>query len=370
MQDPDLPTNRRILIVAGDPAIHDDYRRALAPADPGFQLSFAFDGPEALGLAQAARSTRRPFSVAFADSLETMVLLREADPELQVVIWTMRGAEVLDLAHALADKWQLGCALEVEVRRREQAEARLRHAQRLEALGRLAGGIAHEINNPLSFVLANLSFIREVVREVEAPVDLHEDLVKAAADAFNGADRIRRIVRDVRAFTRAESACLQPVNLRKVAERAAELARPVAGGRATVALQIPGDLAVMGAEEALVQVLYNLLANAVQAMPDGKVDGRIQLSARPGPGGHVQVEVADNGSGIRPEHMPRLFEPFFTTRGAGQGTGLGLCICQGLVQKMGGRLAVESDVGVGTTFAITLRPAPEAADSARQGAAA
>ncbi len=427
----DTSTNRRILIVDDNPAIHEDFRKVLAKPrgsaridelesslfgevtpDEGasFDLVDAAQGDEALELARHALKNDAPFAVAFVDirmppgidGVETALRLWEVDPRLQVVIcsaysdysWDqMRDklgvrqqllilkkpfdpVEVLQLAHALTEKWSLlvasqrtmheleaavasrTSALEATHQRLLETESRLRHAQKLEALGRLAGGIAHEINNPLAFITSNLAFISEVVAELEAPVPISSDLNQATREAQAGADRIRRIVRDVKIFSQAEGAPIGQVDLAKVVRRALELVKPEMEGRSPVLVELGGVGEVLAIEEGLVQVLYNLLTNAAAALPPAPGGSTtIALTASLDGPGRVAIEVRDTGSGIRPEDLPRIFDPFFSTKEVGSGTGLGLCICHGIVTKLGGEISVRSTVGSGSTFRVVL-PAP------------
>ncbi len=432
----ELAVNRRILITDDNPAIHEDFRKVLAaaespqvldtlesslfgetsaaPKDPGFDLTSAHQGQEAVDRCREALEAGRPFAVAFLDirmppgidGVETALKLWDVDPRLQVVIcsaysdysWEdMRqklGArqqmlilkkpfdpvEVLQLAHALTEKWALLLAsrrtlkeleaavasrtlsLETthrqlldEIARREEVEARLHHSQRLEALGRLAGGIAHEINNPLAFITSNLHFICDVVAELETPIPGSADLAQATQDAITGAERIRRIVRDVKIFSQAEAAPISEVPLAAAVRRSIERATPELKGRASVQVDLGGVGAVMGSEEGLVQVLYNLVANAARALPGGaESTNRLTVAASLAPDGRTVIEVKDNGAGISPEHLPRVFDPFFTTRDVGSGTGLGLCICHGIITKLGGEISVTSVLGSGSVFRVVL----------------
>ncbi len=191
--------------------------------------------------------------------------------------------EVLQLAHALTDKWDLLLAshrnlealefavqartadLESTHRRLEDTERRLLHSQKIQALGRLAGGIAHEINNPLAYILSNLHFISDVVRELETPIELAKELIQASSAALEGADRIARIVRDVKVYDQTGSAPTRDIDLAAVIARSVAAVTHPATGRGTVSVDLGAPRSAFTSEEGLAQVLTNLLTNAVQA---------------------------------------------------------------------------------------------------------
>ena len=444
-----MHSNRRILVVDDNTAIHEDFGKVLAgkkgraeldeleaslfgtarsavdESRDGFELTFARQGRDAVKLIEVAAASGRPFAMAFVDirmppgwdGVETTSRIWQVDPSVQVVIcsaysdysWEQMteklgtshqllilkkpfdAVEALQLAHALTEKWELlrasrravadleaavemrtktleatNLSLVDQVRRREETEAMLVRAQKLEALGRIAGGIAHEINNPLSVVLSNLRFVDRFVRELESTRPIPADLAEAAGEALFCAERIRRIVRDVKSFARAEAAAITRVDARTVIERAVSLARSEVTGFVKVLIDIRGSGTALGREEALVQVVYNLLSNATAATA-GNEDARIEISiddCRE----QVAIEVKDNGAGISAENMKRIFEPFFTTKAAGEGTGLGLSICHGIVTSQGGEISVASTEGGGSTFRVTLPRASTLAASEMRGA--
>jgi signal transduction histidine kinase len=289
----------------------------------------------------------------------------------------LEALEVRQLAHALWEKWELlgrgrrqveelaavHERLRREVEAREQLEARLAQAQRLESLGRMASGLAHELNNPLSVVVASLGLLRsEFEAKAAGAQGLMEDpreLKEVCVDALTGAERIRRLIHDMRLFSHLYGQQKEPVDVREALEQVLE---GLGGLREEVRVEldfqeVPPVLAsVVGLE----QVFQRLVLNALQAV-EGKPGGGgwVRLSTRGGEGGQVEVEVRDNGVGISPEHQQRLFEPFFTTRPPGSGTGLGLFICRGLVRALGGDITVESRPGEGATFRVLLPRAPQ-----------
>jgi len=245
---------------------------------------------------------------------------------------------------------------------RKQMQARLLLADRLASVGTLAAGVAHEINNPLAFVLSNLGFLEEecqLLRD-ELPRERLGEMEDVLRETKQGAERVRHIVRDLRTLSRDEGEQLSDVDVRAVIESSLGLVRNELRHRARLVKDFEPVPMVRASEGRLGQVLLNLLINAAHAVPDGKPgqnEVRVRLRAI---AGRVVIEVMDTGCGIAPEVRDRIFDPFFTTKPVGMGTGLGLSICHGIVTGMGGDITVESEVGRGSTFRITL-PIPRAA---------
>ncbi|MBI2391647.1 MAG: PAS domain S-box protein [Deltaproteobacteria bacterium] len=241
-----------------------------------------------------------------------------------------------------------------DVTERRRVEASLAQADRMASIGTLAAGVAHEINNPLAYVIANLDVME---RKLGAPDELHALL----RDAREGCERVRSIVRDLRTFSRAESDKAAPVDVRRVVDVAINMAQVEIRHRARLIREDDDVPAVMGDETRLGQVVLNLLLNAAQAIPEDSTSHTIRVGTRKR-GGRVEIFVSDDGEGIPNEVLGRLFEPFFTTKPAGIGTGLGLSICRGIVQAHSG--SIETEVGRGSTFYVLL-PAIEAPRAAR-----
>jgi len=256
-----------------------------------------------------------------------------------------------------------------DVTERRRMLARLQIADRMASIGTLAAGVAHEINNPLAYVLGNVDFSLQQLEalgaspEARAPDDVREAVracIGALRDAESGTLRMRDIVRDVMLFSRAEEDVRKPVDLGHALRAALSLADNEIRHRARVALHVDDVPPVQANESRLSQVFLNLLVNAAQAIPEGHADrNEIAVTVRRREAG-VVVEVRDTGSGILPEHRPRLFDPFFTTKPVGIGTGLGLAICHGIVTALGGEIEVESEVGKGSTFRVVLPASAEA----------
>ncbi len=245
-----------------------------------------------------------------------------------------------------------------DVSRQRWMEAQLRLSDRMASIGALAAGVAHEINNPLSYIASNVRFALDGTQSGEV---VTAEVAEALEEALQGAARVREIVRDLRMLARAEESSDQACDLEGVARTVANMVRHQLRDRATLEVAVPAGLAVAGSAGRVGQVLLNLLINAAQAIEPGQPGRhRVALRARAGCEGRVEVEVEDSGHGIDPAHLPRVFDPFFTTKPAGVGTGLGLSICQGIVASLGGAIQVESEPGRGTTFRLVLpaRPGP------------
>jgi two-component system NtrC family sensor kinase len=226
-------------------------------------------------------------------------------------------------------------------------------AEKLAAVGRLAAGVVHEINNPLATISACAEALESRVNEgafegSEALEDLREYLGLIRSEAF----RCKSITMGLLDFSRTRSGGRTPVDLDHVVDSAARLlSHQKHGEQVSFEIQTAGDLpSVSGDPGQLQQVIIALATNAVDAMPQG---GQLTITTRRN-GDTVQVEVSDTGLGIAPENVPKIFEPFFTTKEVGKGTGLGLAVCYGILTEHGGSLDVQSTIGVGTTFTISL----------------
>jgi PAS domain S-box-containing protein len=248
----------------------------------------------------------------------------------------------------------VGVAREITEQRRVQAQ--LVVSDRLASVGMLAAGVAHEVNNPLTAVVANIDLaIRDLRSMTSQGATELNDVVDELEDARASAERIREIARDLRLFSRAEEEKRGPVDLHRVLESSLRMAWNEIRHRARLVKEYRDRPIVDGNESRLGQVFLNLIMNAVQAIPLGHVDQHeIRVTTRFDTFGWAEVEIKDSGSGMPPEVLKRLFTPFFTTKPAGVGTGLGLSICQRIVSAHGGEIRVESTVDVGTSFTIRL----------------
>ncbi len=248
-----------------------------------------------------------------------------------------------------------------DVTDRKRLEAQLMLADRMASVGTLAAGVAHEINNPLAFVLANVEF---ALAELRAAAVEPLEVLRALGEARDGGLRVREIVRDLKAFSRADAEGSERIDLRRVLQSALGLAQNEIRHRARLEVDVGDIPCVMGSEHRLGQVFLNLLINAAQSIPEGRAtDNEIRATTATAPDGRALVVISDTGGGISPEVLPRIFDPFFTTKPVGVGTGLGLSICHGIVSGLGGEILVESTVGRGTTFKVLLDAAPPRAEA-------
>ena len=284
---------------------------------------------------------------------------------------TRGGGEVLQVellvraVHWDGEDLTLGIARDLTERRRLQA--RLVDADALAAVGTLAAGIAHEINNPLAYVMLNLEYMmRELPRQREEP-ELASRLDARLTDAEHGAWRVGAIVRDLHSFAMREAASSELVDVRVVVERALQMTRQHIDPRAQLVARLDeASLLVRGDPGQLEQVFVNLLVNAAQAIGTGARDRNTVTVSIEREGDQVLVSVGDSGAGIAQDRLGRVFEPFFTTKPAGIGTGLGLSVCHRIVSDLGGKVSVDSEVGRGTTFRVSLPYAGEGEGAPRR----
>jgi len=239
---------------------------------------------------------------------------------------------------------------------RKQIQARLVVADRLASVGTLAAGVAHEINNPLAFVISNLSFLTEELHAITTllPPGRLDELEEVLEETNEGVNRVRLIVQDLKTFSRGDEELPTAVDLRRVIDSALALARGELRHRATVIKDVSDVPLVEGSEARFGQVVLNLLINAAHAISAGQPDKneiRVVLRAE---SDHAILEVRDTGCGMAPEVLSRIFDPFFTTKPVGVGTGLGLSICHGIITGFGGEITAHSEMGKGSTFRISL----------------
>ena len=233
---------------------------------------------------------------------------------------------------------------------RSRLEQRLAAADRLASLGLLAAGVAHEVNNPLAYLLNNI----EIAKKQLTHFGPDADVARNALDiALEGVDRIRFIVRELLLLARMETTPLTSTDLGGAVESTLALARIEIGRTARLVLNIQPVAPVRGSVPRIAQIVLNLVLNALEAMRSREV-GRNELTVRVTHAGdaHALLEVSDTGIGVDPADEPRLFDPFFSTKPEGSGTGLGLAITQRLVAELGGEISFTSTLGRGTTFRV------------------
>jgi PAS domain S-box-containing protein len=328
--------------------------------NPALLRILGYDGPhELLGrpvLDVLHPDERREFG-------EEWVSLKDTDQPIREARFLRKdGRPVLAEVEARAIHFDGGDAIIVlgrDITERKQLQQRLAQADRMASVGTLAAGIAHEINNPLAYVLASLDLTKRKLEMLKnGRVELEATLTQVGAAVTNareGAERVSTIVRDLRTFSRADPNRRVPVDVEGVMDSAANMAWNEIGKRARLVKDYGGVSAVWGDEARLGQVFLNLLINAAHAIPEGDpTHHEIRVTTRDLSGEKVIVEVHDTGSGIQPEMIERIFEPFVTTKPIGEGTGLGLSICHGIVTSLGGEISVVSEMGRGSLFRVIL----------------
>ncbi|HXX68797.1 MAG TPA: response regulator [Polyangiaceae bacterium] len=247
-----------------------------------------------------------------------------------------------------------------------ELQARLAQTDRLTSLGTLAAGVAHEINNPLAYVLLNIGYLAESLPKLFTNQD--DDRVRetfvALNHARNGAERIRDIVQSLKTFSRPENDSRAPLDVIRVLDATLAMVAHEIRHRALLVKDYAPVPEVLANEARLGQVFLNLLMNAIQALRDDRVSSNeIRVVVKASDVDRVVIEIRDNGVGIPTQVQGRIFEPFFTTKPIGIGTGLGLAICHGIVTSLDGTLTFESEPGKGTVFRVELpavgRPSDE-----------
>lgn len=247
----------------------------------------------------------------------------------------------------------------VDVTRERALESKLRENERLAAVGQLASGTAHEINNPLGFVISNLGSLASLLDDVEEAVEqagaaakavqpLLEEGKEMLGESLSGAKRVQAIVRALRDLSRLEIGKVEPSSVNGAVTRVVNARFGTQAPGVVLSLQAMALAQIAPLQ--LDQVLTHLLDNAKKAVKPGQ---RIFVESGEDES-FVWVRVRDEGAGIAPEHLRRIFEPFFTTRGVGQGVGLGLTAAYGLVKRVGGDLEASSEPGRGATFTVRL----------------
>jgi len=433
--------NRRILVIDDNPAIHLDFAKILGldrkpdellratelslfpeTANDHLKLQFemesAYQGEEGVALVERARESGRPFAMAFVDvrmppgfdGIETTARIWEKNPDLLVVLCTayadysfleiqmklglsdcwvilkkpFENIEVLQLAHALTEKWNLAREaqsrlddleqkvsertrdllhanqnLRAEMEERQRIEEQLRESQKLETVGRLSAGVAHNFNNLLTVIQGHTSLL-------QAEANLDYDSRSSLDEVATAVKRAASLTSQLLTFSRRQFLRLRPVDLNAAIQASIDRLRRHLGKGMSLDFKPADSLPPIQADAALFeQALTCLTVNARDAMPpDGRLFIRtaqvnidrayVQQNAEAREGPHICVTIQDNGTGVDPLIMDRLFEPFFTTKDVGQGYGLGLSMVYGIVKQHQGWIDVESAHGHGVTFKLYL----------------
>lgn len=265
----------------------------------------------------------------------------------------------------------------------ERVQGQLVHSEKMASLGQLAAGIAHELNNPAGFIYSNMAVLPQYVSKLQQMLLVYDnlslnesdakrilaartnidfdhilsDLASIAADSYDGAQRIRDIVQNLRLFSRLDEAELKQVDLHEGIESTLRLLSQYYTSSHITLKRDYGNIPLVTCYAGqLNQVWMNLLVNAAQSI--GGVQGEVCITTRV-EDETISTSISDTGSGIAPEHLNKIFDPFFTTKPVGDGTGLGLSISHGIVVRHGGVLSVESVIDRGATFTVSLPVNPE-----------
>jgi two-component system, NtrC family, sensor kinase len=308
-------------------------------------------------------------------------LIKPCDPyvlELTVERALERRRLLLKASQYKADLETRNAELAARKAQLEALQVQIVQSEKMASLGRLAAGVAHELNNPVGFIYGNLDLLQHNLNGLKALVDYYEasalsqeviDGVEALKNQLNydkaqnetsnmirdcmeGAERIRGIVQNLRTFSRLDEADFKPTDIHEGIDSTVRLLSTYFGSGNVSLIREYGDLPLVeGFAGQLNQVWMNILANAAQALSE--TGGEVRISTR-----HfddqVEVKIRDTGKGIPANEIDRIFDPFFTTKPLGEGTGLGLSISFGIIEKHHGSISVTSDVGTGTTFTISL----------------
>jgi len=375
----------KLLLVDDEP----DFRQALVRrfGRRGLNPQQAGNGQECLAIL-----AEHPVDVVVMDvkmpgmtGIEVLARIKEKHPQTEVILLTGHAStqdgvdgiksgafdyltKPIEFEHLLSKIQQAYEKILRQAERRKEAEFRTKMEQqmiateRLASLGTLAVGIAHEINNPLAIIRESAGWLAQLLKRKElSELPCKKDFELALLKIEKGVDRAKRITHQLLGFVRKQDAAFSRVNLPELAGETIELIRKDAQGKG-IAVEIKAESAagsIWSDPYQLRQVLLNLLTNAVHATGKG---GRIILSIESLKDG-VLLTVRDSGAGIPRENLRHIFEPFFSTKNPGEGTGLGLFVSRGILDRLGGRIEVESSLGQGATFRVWLpqRSAPGSA---------
>jgi two-component system, cell cycle sensor histidine kinase and response regulator CckA len=302
----------------------------------------------------------RVVPLEFVQAIDSAYRRSDADLSMVERALALSSEELLEAnARLRASHDDLERRVQERTKELESANEKLRHSQKMEAVGRLAGGVAHDFNNLLTVILGQSECFLD-----DLPAD--DPLREAAEDVFAAAERGAQLTRQLLAFSRRQVLTPREVDLNELVSTADRLLRRLIDASIELTLRLhDAPLWILADAGQIEQVIVNLVVNARDAMPDG---GRLELRTSL-QDGRAKLSVRDTGTGMTPEVLAHIFEPFFTTKGLGKGTGLGLATVYGIVEQSGGTIDVESTTGVGTCFTIALPIATRPEDTDKQAVA-
>lgn len=373
--------NRRVL--SWNPRATEIFGETKIEAHDEDVLDMIFPGPADLNDHGRSRLRQRLNDFERHDDEETLKQLCEAP--IQRRDETQLTVEY-SVVPARKDGEEIFAVFARDITARKQMQVRLAQVDRLVAVGTLAAGVVHEIKNPLTYVISNVALAQETVEDLrsceqslkatltESAPDgpwkhelhrleaLSEEIFVAMDSTESGADRIHRIIDDMQVFSQRRSADLHPVSIPQTLELALRMTRGDLQQGARIEVDVDEVPAVYADETRLSQVFVNLIVNAIQAMQDESIQEPVlYIEVEQGHHDEVVIRFRDNGPGMSETVKARIFQPFFTTKPPGVGTGLGLSLSQAFIEQFGGEIDVESSPGQGTTFEIRLpgyRPNP------------
>jgi len=284
--------------------------------------------------------------------IEVIITCKDGSTRYVAVFGTLLHDRILAVFNDLTDSKRV---------EKEKAELhfQLLQAHKMESIGNLAGGIAHDFNNILSSILG---YTELVLDDVEKGTMLENNL----QEVYTAGKRARDLVKQILAFARQTDEALKPIRVDKIAMEVLKLIRSTIPVTIEIRSKIESDSLIMGSPTQVHQIFVNLCTNAAQAMDDtggilevGLVD--VKLDAKSpltqsglNPGNYLKATISDTGPGISPDFIDSIFEPYFTTKGVGEGTGMGLAMVHGIVESYGGKVTVETELDKGTVFSIYL----------------